>query len=232
MRDVVKQFKEDVEAKIPKKLKPYREAIEKKELLGSFKPGELAYAVVAEGKKLKLKDVNKRLNVVYVVQKKREIDEYAQLLIENGPWAIARLPVNIPDTVKLIHREVTKEEVRKVQDANDKMLGQFKRDFEAAGARFGKIEEEPEQPESMSDLLFKALRMEFGIKHQAMPHWGHAYKRIEQRLRGLMRKEGSKYESLLGDETNTDWVTPLREWDKISVQEFMRKYKDFQKKVI
>jgi hypothetical protein len=233
VRELMKRFKKDLESKLPAsdEMKQYVEAIEERRLTGSFRKPEFAYALIAVPEKMDLKDLNKAQTVVYAVRTKSVVSDLAVLLIELSPWIVDRLPVNIPeDEVKLHHRNVTEDEVERLRERSDEVLATRKSDLRKAGARFKRREEDPDPPQSMPDLAFKALRMELGIKHRQVKHWGYAIEQVENHLKQMLRGDND-YRKYIADPYFTEWNAPMENREKMSAQEFLRDYFEFQKRV-
>lgn len=235
LRDFAQNFRDAVVSKIPesKETDAYKKSIQLKELSGSFSVEELGYAMIAEPEKMALYDLNQRSTVVYVALIDDQVDDLGALLVENSPWVIPRLPRNVGNVkgVKLVHRNVTEKEADKVQVENDKLLKTMKRDFEKAGAKYVLADDDKiEQPTSMPDLAFMALRMEFGLFAKQVPHWRHAIKQSKDILKEMFadKKEYARY---LNNADFTDWVTPLKKIKKLPMKEFDKNFGEFQKKI-
>lgn len=235
MMDFTEKFRDLVISKIPdtKEGVAYKEAIQTRELAGSFSVEELGYALIADPEEMMLYDLNQKETVVYIVPINDKVEQLSALLINNSPWVISRLPKNIGNLkdIKLVHRTVTENEADKVQETNINLLKKSKKSFEKAGAKYVISEDEKiDQPKSMPDLVFMALRMEFGLYSKQVPHWKYAIKNSKTILQEMFadKKEYARY---LNNDDFNDWVKPLKKIKKIPIKEFNSKFGDFQKKV-
>lgn len=239
MRDLTKSFADEVKEAIPEgtEMKAYKDSIETRRVTGSMKDSESAFAIISDPKPLKLQDLNPESYVIYAVPAGASTDFYGQLLIQYSPWVKDRLPLNYADAqgVRFVHRKVTEDETKRLTDVNDRVLKDNKVAFRRALAQLPpKPEKEIEQlrpPESMPDIMFMALRMEFGIQSRHVPHWGRAYRHREKILRRVL-KDKKKYSRFVMDPNFNGWVQRMKQWKSISPQKFKTQYGKFEKAIV
>jgi len=231
MRDLVEVFEKEVKDPLQNEImNAYKESIEPRVIKTSMREGELAYALVSNPKPLEVSDLSEENHVVYVLPK-GQADSLGQLLIEYSPWVKSRLPKNLGDVVgiRMTHRQVSNKEVAKVRALNDRMLKDHAREFARADAQLPK-DRVPEPPKSVPDIMFQALRMEFGIMSPFIPHWGRAYKMRMAILKGLF-KDKKKYTRYVVDANFNGWTQKLKKWKPLSLQRFKTQYAQFEKKI-
>lgn len=234
MRDLVKEFEAEVKDPLPKtdEMQQYADSIEVREVKTSAKEGELAYALVSNPKPLALSDIGEENHVIYVLQEGGQTDALGMLLIDYSPWVKSRIPSNLADVpgIRMVHRKVSGEEVDKIRVLNDKVLRNREREFKHANAQVKKRDEELEPPKSMPDIMFQALRLEFGIKGPSIPHWKKAYD-LRMNILKKVLKDKKKYTRYVVDANFNGWVQRVKKWKPISAQRFKKQYGLFEKKV-
>lgn len=235
LRDVLKKFRRDVIGGLPKspEMKEYGRLIQPRRLTGSFKRGEIGYALAADAKKLEMAEVDIETDVLYAVPTLEPISELSKLIIQYSPWTKDTLPENVGASrdIKLISRRVTREEVDKTRAIKKDILKKYESSFREAEAKIPRTEDEPEKPPIMSDLAFMALRMEFGIGQKQVAHWRPAYRRIYPGMREMFKSD-KKYGRFLNDDGFTGWTTTLKKMKPLPIQEFTKLYAKFQKQVM
>jgi hypothetical protein len=233
MRDLVEATADAVKEPLPntEEMALYKKSIQPREIKTSAKEGELAYALVSDPVPLELSNLGEENHVIYVLHEGTQTDALGLLLIDHGPWVKSRLPANLADVpnVRMIHRQVTSKEVDKVRALNDKTLKDHKREFEVANAQVKK-KEAPDPPASVPDIMFQAIRMEFGIMMQPTPHWKRAYDLRMAILKELL-SDKKKYSQYIWDADFNGWVQRVKKWKPLSAQSFKKNYAKFDKKV-
>jgi len=234
LRTFMDKFRELVVSQLPEDKwgRAYRDAIQEREVATSLRPGQHAYALIAVPKAVKLEDEPNETTAVYVVQERETITVLGTLLVQHGPWTIDRLPREAKgvEGVKYVHRKVTEDEVVRLRKRNDEILDEYRDNFKVAGATYDKDhQDDVEKPASIPDLLFTALRLEFGIKMKRLAHWGFAYRLKEQTMKGMVRDP--QWEKYLRDPNFTKWVSPLPNLKKIPGQQVKVMIKAFQAKI-
>lgn len=235
LREYMGRFRDLVISRLPNEewVRAYKDSIVEREIATSLRPGQVAYALIADPKAVRLDDEPEEQTAVYVTQTQELVSPLATLLITHSPWTIDRLPREAKDVkgVQYVHRRVSEDEVVRLRDRNDDTLETFRGSFRDAGATYTKDHEEKvEKPASLPDVLFQAIRMEFGIKERMLQHWGFAYRLREQTLKGMISSK-LRWEKYLGDPTYTKWVAPLPDLKKIPGQQVKIMLKEFQSKI-
>jgi hypothetical protein len=232
MRDFLDEFEKEVKEPLPqtRAMNVYSKSITQYQIKVDDEKGVYAYALASNPKPLELSKLREDNHVVYATAA-FDTDALGMLLIENGPWVKNRLPENLSDVdgVRLVHREVTADEVAKVAKANDKVLKERARDFAEAGAKVTK-KKNPIAPASVPDLMFQAIRMEFGIMGPSVPHWGRAYRKRMSILKRVL-KDKKKYTKYIADPDFNGWTQTLERLKTVTAQGFNKRYGPFEKKI-
>lgn len=235
LRDLTEALAKQVRDAIPpgKEMEVYKKSIETREFSGNLPKDMSAYAIISNPEPMEVSDLDPKSYVIYVVPKGPVTDFFGQLLIQYSPWTKIRLPVNYMEAqgVQFVHRKVSEGEIERLRDLNDRVLKDNAKAFQKAQAKLPpKPEAEIKPPVSMPDIMFLALRMEFGIQERHVPHWGLAYKRRMETLRRLLG-DNEKYAKYVMDPNYNGWVQTMKRWKKISPQRFSTQYDAFDKAI-
>jgi len=236
LRDFIKKFRKVVVDGIPAepRLAPYKNSIVARKIVGAFnvRDKEFAYALVAKEQKMKLAELDTESDVLYVLPTEEPTNPLGTLLIEHSPWSMRMIGIKRLqhiDGIKFVHRTVSSDEVEKIYQKNLKIVETNSFDFKAAHASLDD-KDEPVAPESVSDLAFYVMRLEFGIKVSPSPHWGRAARKSQTIIREMMKKEDG-YSRYLNEVNFTQWKKPEKKLKLITLKRFMKRYQAFQDKV-
>jgi len=83
----------------------------------------------------------------------------------------------------------------------------------------------------MPDWMFLAIRMEFGINSPQQKHWSTAVQEAPKMAKELSAKNGRLYSRYIADARFKDWTMARKKLKGIGVQDFKKKYLEFQDKV-
>jgi hypothetical protein len=145
---------------------------------------DIGYVLAYVGKPDDISDVDGESAVFYFRPLKRKMGKFASiggLLKKYGPFVKEMIPDNYDDTmVKIVYREVSPQEVDAVRKKNLKDEPELRAAFAKIGVKIPpkRAIERDKGFEVFSDLAFKVLRREYGIRSKSTPHWRPAIKKI------------------------------------------------------
>jgi len=232
VRGMARRFMEDMKAQLPDtpEMEQYKDSLQLRALTGPVKKDEVSYAIFSDPKEMEVAHLNEKEAVVYVEAKLGKLSELSQLAIDYSPWTVDQLPRNLPGhEVRFVHRQVTEGEVDEIRERNLKTIQQYSAQFTRAGAKFDKADE-IDQPATIPDLAFQAIRMEFGIGQKPVRHWSYALHRFSGRIKE-MTTSPSIYGKHVEDPNFTGWRAPMGRVRKMTLQDFLSKCKEFQERV-
>ena len=156
--DTASHILENVKERIPqaKKYKPYKTSLD----LADLDKNEVV--IFSNDKKVDINDLNPTYYVVYFEpRKKRKLSNYAKFLVSNSPFVLGMVRW-YPDSLRPFVRRVSKGEVDVARERNLKIENDLKR-----------LEEEGRELKIVDvDVMFSALRLEFGFKgYRHKPIW-------------------------------------------------------------
>jgi hypothetical protein len=186
-----------------------------------------------------LRELEPQHDIVYVRVKRtanESIDEWLQMIEDLSPWTIDTIPV-VPsgDQADVIYRKVSKDEVvqvRKRRKSQNKTIdevlrkaGISKRDTIPGS----EMEQPPQESKTIPDVVFNAIRMEFGLGGTRItPHWRPMIQKVKRALPREIAKN-KDITDVLTNPFNREWKKPS---DKQSISESDAiKFLKFQSKV-
>ena len=144
----------------------------------------IGYVIAFIGKPDAIDDIDGDSTVFYFRPIKRKMGKFATgagILKKYGPFVKEMIPDMFDDTViKIVYREVSPQEAEAVRKKNIKDEPKLRSEFAKVGIKLPpkRAIERDKGFEVFSDLAFKVLRREYGIRAKSTPHWRPAIKKI------------------------------------------------------
>lgn len=131
-------------------------------------------------------------NTALFVSSKKRSPPYVGVLARNSPWTPGLLPTSLSSReATVVSRRVSQGEIQRITSRIMRNRSSIERQLRTSGLRGAKITQDSESSngtEVVDDLAYSVLRLEFGIKASAHPHWRPGLKEIESSLQSLGKK--------------------------------------------
>lgn len=158
------------------------------------KGDKVGYVVAYMGKPDAVEETDSEASVYFYKPVKRKQKNNATLirvLRQYGPYTQEMLPIQVDASVaRVVFRECTQQEVLATRQRNQKQEYQLRADLLALGVRVPaqRSKSAIKGMEVFSDLAFKVLRREYGIRAKSNPHWRPAIRKVvsDQEMANLM----------------------------------------------
>lgn len=209
VHEAAKVMLEQVKAKIPedKRYTSYRDALQ---LVQSGSPSDPSFGIRLNEAKSDV--VEPTSSLIYFKTKSKKRPPELDVLIKYQPWTQETLPFTAdPKFAQMVIRKVSAREVSAVSKARDADKQKWQRELNQLGVRTDQKKGEPPKGEAVEDLVYTALRLEFGLGNtKAVAHWRPAARLMP----ALMSKrfEKGKFADALMNWKNTSW----KKWRTLS----------------
>lgn len=176
--------------------KTYRDALR---LVQGGLPSEPIFAVVGEVAKSEI--IEKATDIIYFKPRKKigKMDKALSVLIQFQPWTQDTLPFTpTSDKATLMKRTVSKQDVIAIAKAREDDRPKWTSLLSEAGVQVKRQEAKiPSAASALPDILYTAMRLEFGLGGaQAVAHWRPAYREAQELVKRVFFKP-SMSEALL-----------------------------------
>lgn len=202
---------EEVTAKIPNlpEYDAYKRALK---VVQSGSPENPVFSVAGESQ---AQPVEAKKDIILFKPKKvgGRIDPIVAVLVANQPWTADTLPFQPPTKHATMQtRQVTADEVKRVEKARNTTRQTWERDLQKLGVR-PKPKAEMETMEATPDIMYTALRLEFGLgRTKAVAHWRPA-------VRTTLDRVNEMFASKKVSRAMTDWkFTEWRKWRTLGAE--------------
>jgi hypothetical protein len=242
-RIVAGEIRSGILQRLPKteEVKPYRMALDVARVAG-LSPGDSAYAVWVNPRHRKVKTVDVGRVVLYVCPRTvlGKVNAEAAVLEKYNPWTYDSLPFWPPQAKALVKtKRASKNRITRVRRMRRKDRPRWRRELARLGVRLNedkstkkpKIDPKNFSKREVPQIIFDALRMEFGLERKAQPHWRPALLRfLSVGVRSLSRRHPGLTLVLtrLGFRSWRKWPTRTRSTIRIQIA---RGFDTFQKKL-
>ena len=150
--------------------------------------------------------------VLYVRPKRvPNIPPYVSVLARYSPWTADTLPLAPkPTEADIVSRRVRVSEVERVRLMRLRGKQSWLRDLARGGVRPSQAEQRlvPRALGAYPDIMFEALRLEFGIGKAPSPHWRPAIAQVPKLLRKILQDKD--LQATLKDTKFAGWRRGLR----------------------
>lgn len=158
------------------------------------KSDQVGYVIAYMGKPEPIEETDSEATIYYYKPLKRKQKASAslvRLLRQYGPYTQEMLPLQVDESVaKIVFRECSAQEVLAVRKRNQKQESELRGELLRLGIKVpaARSKKDLKDAEVFSDLAFKVLRREYGVRAKSNPHWRPAIRKVvsEQALAGLM----------------------------------------------
>lgn len=223
-------FLEILKKYIPNDMDEYLDSLRVVELVGGMEKNDFAFAVVADPEKMEASSLDPDTTVVYIVNMGQKISLLATLVIAHSPWTLDQMPMGFnPNSVDIIYREVSKSEVNRLRAVNKRVLMEKEGEFARAGSR-RKSKKDLSEMKAAPDLVFKAIRMEFGIQEKRRPHWSKSLKEVWKEFEKEIKSD-KLFERYLTDYSFTGYKGKGKRLGIMKNSFFQKKFGAFAKKI-
>lgn len=200
------------------------------------KSDKVGYVIAYMGKPEAIEDTDSETTVYYykpLKRKQKGATAVLRVLREYGPYTQEMLPDVDTPLAKVVYRECTPQEVLATRQRNQKQEYQLRSDLAALGVRLPaqRSKTEIKGMEVFSDLAFKVLRREYGIRAKSNPHWRPAIRKVvsDQELANMMASP--KVAEILTNPNYQGWRRIAMIGDTIPLGD-LKELEDFQKMLL
>jgi hypothetical protein len=218
---------------LPKKdfVAQYRRSL----VVAKVEGGEAAFAVYSNTRKARGKQINAVKSLLYVIPTRvsKKTPESVTVMQKWGPWTVGLLPYTPPkDEATILVRKVNRREVEMAEKRLRRTKREWRKALSKAGVRHKqKIVIQTKQARMIPDMVFEALRLEFGQGGQkATPHWKPSIQQlVSTGISGMLTRD-KMLQALFTDPSFKGWETLPKARYTIRVAEAQR-FVAFQKRL-
>jgi hypothetical protein len=237
--NMARAFLEQLKSSIPSgsEYKAYSNSLKIVELKGASTP---AFGIISEREKVKLRSVFEGgmagSTAVYIYPSREDACEVVQLAASINPWPIDLVPGKLPkDDVSLVHRLISGREMEFVRKQATDFIAKNKREFARNGITWAKKDENKNDisgMESLPDYMTLALRTEFGINMNSVPHWKPSIKFVMDNAVEILKKDNRIRDALHDWLFREHTLEQKSEYDDMTQRDFLKETKKFQQALL